>query len=266
MAKILIVGAGLFGQIAADLATRAGHEVTTIDASLPNRASPAAGCVLKPSWLASIPKPRIETGLQVLEELYGLESITLVSTLGLPVPVKRVDPDRILRAPDIAETVTGVGDGYVRLESGARLQGTVLVAAGVWSQKFIPSMPDIKSLTGASARFKGQLKENRIDVYAPYRQAVAYNINPKQVWFGDGSAILAHNWNSDRLEASRERAEETFGLKKGVWTVGQRPYVEGHKAGYFRKLAKRLYVSTGGAKNGVLLAAAQAAEFVEALK
>lgn len=266
MAKVIVVGAGLFGQVAADWARREGHEVTTIDASLPNRASPAAGCVLKPSWLASIPKERVAKGLAVLDELYGVEEFMLHTKVGLSARVQRVDPDKILRVPDIQARVLSVSDGVVKLDNGQRLQGIVLVAAGIWCQELIPGMPNISALAGASARFKGQLEKSRIDIYAPYRQAVAFNINKKQVWFGDGTAIKAHNWSDERLLKSSERAEDTFGLVGGKWITGFRPYVEGHKAGFFQKISKKLYISTGGAKNGITLAGAQAAEFAEAIK
>ena len=49
-------------------------------------------------------------------------------------------------------------------------------------------------------------------------------------------------------------------------TVGARPYVEGHKAGYFQQVSPKTWVSTGGAKNGTILAAAQALAFVQGLK
>ena len=255
--RIIIVGAGLFGSIAADVARRAGHEVVTIDAQKQYRASPAAGCVIKPSWLASIEKSRIQNGIAVLREIYGVEDFQLKANLGIMLDVQRVNPDKVLRKPD----VKGV---YVP----AKHKGdVVLIAAGIWSADLVPNMPKMKWLTGASARFDGQLPEGRLDVYAPYRQAVAFNINKKQVWFGDGTAILFKNWEeATRLKSSAERAQK-FGLRaKTSWTVGCRPYVEGHKAGFLHKVKKDLWVSTGGAKNGIVLAAAQAHEFVKGLK
>lgn len=262
--KLIIVGAGLFGRVAADLAEKFGHEALTIDAQMQMRASPAAGCLLKPSWLASIPKQAVERGLSVLDELYGLEDVELKSTLGFPVWVRRVDPDKILKKkPDVVGRVVGVSqDGQVRMEDGTVYRGTVLVAAGVWSKELVPSMPDIKVLVGASARFPGQLPGGRIDIYAPYRQAVAFNINKKQTWFGDGTSIVQHNWSDERVEQSADRAAAKFSLHGGRWTVGARPYVEGHKAGYLKQVGKKLYVSTGGAKNGITLAASQAFEFL----
>jgi hypothetical protein len=46
-------------------------------------------------------------------------------------------------------------------------------------------------------------------------------------------------------------------------SVGARPYVVGNKVGYFEQARPRLWVSTGGAKNGTVLAAWQAYRFLK---
>jgi hypothetical protein len=99
---------------------------------------------------------------------------------------------------------------------------------------------------------------------------VAFQIRPRQVWFGDGTALIEKTWQAEsvqRVASSIKRAEEYFGLKgKAKAVVGARPYVEDHKAGYFAQVGDRTWVSTGGAKNGTLLAAEQAAQFIEEAK
>jgi glycine/D-amino acid oxidase-like deaminating enzyme len=268
MKPIVIIGAGLFGSMAATLCRARGASVTVVDAGHPNAASKASGCVLKPSWLASLTDEQKENGFQLLRDLYDVEDRVLQTNLLVKLPVQHINPDKILIPADVQEQVLSVSDGKVTLASGTILKGRVLVAAGVWSQELIEDMPNIRGLWGASVRYKNppDWSVDRLHVYAPYRQAVALRIGGKKgsVWFGDGTALVEKSWNTQtRGAASLERARDLFGLVGGKLTVGVRPYVEGHKAGYFRRVTPNTWVSTGGAKNGTLLAAAQAVQFAE---
>lgn len=266
--NVLIVGGGLFGCIAAKLAREAGHTVTIFDANEPLAASKASGCLLKPSWLTSIPAEGVERGYEVLRNLYGLTDMVLAGPLIVNFKVQHVSPEAILAEERVPLRVTEVGDGFLRTEDGKRHTGTVLVAAGVWSDRLV-DMPKIRWLYGASMRFKGTV-EPKINVYAPYRQAISFNLRKGVVWFGDGTSLVEKTWLKEepqRIQASKDRAAKCFGLdsKPMQVSVGARPFVEGRKGGYFEKLAPRLFVSTGGAKNGTLLAAWQAAQFVDSL-
>lgn len=280
MAKhdVVVVGNGLFGSIAATLARSYGHRVSVVSDDRKYSASKASGCVLAPSWLNSMPKETVADAMTVLNELYTVLPVEFFSNVfNKPFKASRIDPKSILVKPDVRGTVTAVGDGFVSVqdsEGGAdrKLRGKVLLATGVWTPALAPSMPKIKGLWGASVRFPGQLEEPRIHVYAPYRQAVAFNIDRKTVWMGDGTALIEKTWRAeerDRLNATIDRAKELFGLPVNMGThpvVGVRPYVEGHKAGYFEQVTKNLWISTGGAKNGTVLAAWQALRFVRNLE
>lgn len=265
--NIIVVGGGLFGSIAAAFAREHGAQVTVIDAGYPLAGSRASGCVLAPSWLSALTPEQIEQAMSVLEGLYKVEDITFTTHLKLAFKAKRVNPASILRRPDVKARVTAVGDGVVDTEDGQKFRGVVLVTAGAWCKALLPQMPDIRRLYGASLWFPGaQLPTPRLHVYAPYRQAVAFNMDGRQVWMGDGTALVEKTWTKEqdaRLAATRARAKSLFKLGgESRATVGIRPYVEGHKEGYFEKLAPRLYVSTGGAKNGTVLAAYNAWRFV----
>ena len=184
--------------------------------------------------------------------------------------------DKVLLPPDRLGSVAKVGNGFVKLLGGETLKGTVLVAAGVWSGELI-DMPAIRGLYGASVRFQAQLPHAQIHVYAPYRQSVAFQLNRREVWFGDGTALVKSTWEKEhaqRVVATINRGSALIGGDVGVArpvfkfkvAQGARPYVEGHKAGYFRRVSPLTWVSTGGAKNGTVLAAAQAAQFIEEAK
>lgn len=267
--SVIIVGNGLFGSIAATLARSRGHEVTVVSDLQPLAASKASGCVLAPSWLSSLNARDIDTGLNVLRALYDVYDVEFKSNLLKNFKAQRVDPDQVLVRPDVIEKVERVFNGKVLLASGKELKGAVLVAAGMWSADLV-DMPKMRGLYGASVRFNSHLPTPRIHVYAPYRQAVGFQLNRKEVWFGDGTALIRKSWQEAqdaRVAKTVGRAEEFFGVTgKHRVNIGIRPYVEGHKAGYFERPHPQTWVSTGGAKNGTVLAAAQAARFIEEAK
>lgn len=271
MADVIIVGAGLFGSIAAALVRRRGGKATVVDGKLPYAASPAAGCVVKPSWLTSLTAQEQTRGYAVLHELYSVRELRFRTLLGLHVTAQHVNPSDILQPPDLIAQVVRVGNGEVVLKTGEILRGKVLVAAGVYCAALL-SMPSIRGLYGASIRFRAQLKESIIHTYAPYRQVVAFNINSREVWVGDGTALVERTWKISeeaRKQTTLNRAIEHCGklslrpFSAAEITVGARPYVEGFKSGYFAQPYSRTWVSTGGAKNGTLLAALQADMFLQ---
>lgn len=273
--NIIVVGAGLFGSIAATYARARGHTVTVVSEERKYSASKASGCVLAPSWLNSLDKADIADAMAVLEDLYRVLHLEFHTNVLARFKARRVDPDAVLVKPDVVGQVTSVADGVVKyLDQDGKpgtLRGTVLVAAGIWSQELITQMPPIKGLYGCSLRIPGQLAMPRISVYAPYRQAVGFNLNKREVWFGDGTALIAKTWDADernRVAKTLSRAIDMMDtpIVRSKVNIGARPYVEGHKAGYLEQLSPKLWVSTGGAKNGTVLAALQALRFEEALK
>jgi glycine/D-amino acid oxidase-like deaminating enzyme len=267
---IIVIGAGLFGSMATALARKAGYEVCLIDNNSPYAASRCSGNLFKPSWLDSLGAEKSEIAYKTLHYLFNVQKVecALRPLLNKIISLDWVDPAESLLRPDLKATVQEVSDGYVRTVEGKKISGRVLVAAGVWSEELV-AMPKIKRLMGASLRIRGQVKQPSIYMWAPYKHAVAYNITENEIWAGDGAAIIAKNWTAERVDSLRNHATKFFGvhLKPGHFEVreGARPYVEGFKQGFFARVAPRTWVSTGGAKNGAILAAYQAAQFVEGL-
>jgi hypothetical protein len=268
---IIVVGGGLFGAIAAALARAEDYAVTVIDGCHQYAASKAAGCVLAPSWLSSLSSEQIAVAMRVLHRLYTVHDITFSTNLIKDFHAQRIDPGEILRPPDILTNVHKVGNGWVQLEDGVVLYGAVLVAAGIGCADLL-DMPKIDGLWGASATFFGYtMTTPRLHLYAPYKQAIAFNLAPGKIWMGDGTALIESTWmkeRSARLEATIERGTKLLSLKSRSpveINEGARPYVEGYKAGFFQQVAPRTWVSTGGAKNGTVLAAYQAQQFIDAL-
>lgn len=265
--EVIIVGSGLFGSIAAALARQRGHSVTVVSNNEPMAASKASGCVLAPSWLSSLDKQQIATGMETLRALYTVHDVEFQSSLGVVFKAQRVDPDKILLPADITDEVVEVRNGYVALRGRKDpLRGQVLVAAGVWGGSLV-QMPPIQGRYGASVRFRAHLPHPKIHVYMPYRQAIAYQLNKNEVWVGDGTALIRKTWEaerSERIQKTVDRGVALIGsLVKGKVTEGIRPFVEGHKNGYFDRPYPRTWVSNGGGKTGTVLAAYQAARFVK---
>lgn len=267
--NVVIVGNGLFGSIAATLARQRGANVIVISNLEHYAASKASGCVLAPSWLTSLDASQVEVGMNVLRALYSVHDVTFTTNVLATFRAQRVDPDEVLVRPDVVGDVESVGNGRVTLANGDVYEGLVLVAAGVWCERLV-AMPKMRGLFGASARFTAHLPTPKIHAYAPYKQAVAFQLNRKEVWVGDGTAVIFKTWDAEkeaRVNLLLERGGRLIappGIKyKTKVTVGARPYVDGHRAGYFDRVHPRTWISTGGSKNGTVLAAAQAARFVE---
>lgn len=263
--QIIIVGAGLFGSMAAKVATANGWKCTVIDSRKEESGSKPAACLMSKGWLSGLPGSTVELGLDTLSKHYGTKVIDFKVNGVKYLECLWVNPKKVLLTHYKKEAALDVGDGYVITERET-YEGIVLVAAGVWCNELLgyEKMPEVKSLMGSALIFEGKTSP-RIDVWAPYKQAVQFNMHGK-VWFGDGTSILRKNWNgSERVGQSLERASK-YGIKKhpSKILVGQRPYIQGEK-GFLEKLSPRLWVSTGGAKNGTMLAAYQAAKFVEGI-
>lgn len=259
---IYIVGNGLFGRIAHDMLRANNIESIIIDSDKSGSGTSASGNITKPSWVSGLG----DLGKQAykdLDKLYGLEKFSPEIAFGKSIDLYYVPRTKILNKPHLIREVTEVGDGQLKIGEQI-LQGKVLVAAGVWSGHLVP-MPVIDNVKGVSFIFKEPSYKPKFSVWAPYKQAISYG-HDSEVWFGDGTAIKEKNWDVlDRIAESLKRAQG-HGLKNPIQVnVGNRPYVKGHKDGYFKKVYDNTWVSTGGGKNGIVLAAIQARKFLEAI-
>lgn len=267
MSRIIIVGAGLFGSVAAATLEKAGHEVLVIDGGKTGAASAASACLMKPSWMTKLPKETLSIGMKHLDSLYGVQEITFKVNGLVPAKVFHVSPHKILWPPEriIRENVTFIGDGMVTTDHN-EYEGPVLCAAGVWSAELL-QIGEMTRLTGAGLRFTGE-HDPYIKPYAPYKQAVAFTIRPGVSWFGDGSSILEKNWAPEHVERSKKRADEYCGLSSEHMLsciVGMRPYLPKHPNGLFAQIYNHTWVATGGAKNGTILAGYFATQFAQAI-
>ena len=266
MSNVIVVGAGLFGSILGKIMEDAGHDVTFIDSKEKRSGSKAAACLMKPSWMSGID---VKPCIALLDKYYGVETLKFragkpgIATL--PVDVFWVNPKSILNSDRniVNEKVIEIKDGVVITEEQT-YKGIVIVAAGVWTRDLLPKMPEIRGLVGSCIIGEGKVKTPTINVYAPYKQAVFFNRGENETWFGDGTSIIEKNFTDEHRTRTRQRAKDMANIEGGIIT-GTRPYTKGNNLGVFEKLGNRLYVSTGGAKNGTILGATHGLQLLKGL-
>ncbi|MCI0380623.1 MAG: hypothetical protein L0215_23815 [Gemmataceae bacterium] len=257
MPVLLVVGAGLFGSQAAAYARQKGIEARVFDAALPNAASPAAAGLFKEAWAGRKLQKHFHRAVAVLDRLYGVRHVDLTHDDGRKESFLFVPPTTILEANPIKQDVTAVGDGWLEA-AGQRHEGWVYVAAGVWAARFCPGL-DIYGKAGTSFVFTGE-RVGRIRHIEYGRQAVAFVRDPGFTHFGDGTAERVYT-----DEHERQTLERAAGLGLTETPArrlhGIRPYTKGGP--FFRRIADRTWLATGGRKMGTILGASFAQKLIE---
>ena len=266
--NVIVVGAGLFGSLLGQALENKGHDVTYIDSNENRAGSKPAACLMKPGWFQKIDEKPV---LKYLEKTYENYQILKFRAgkpglISVPVDVYWVPPKDIMHGGRniVNEKVIEIKDGVVVTEEKT-YKGLVIVAAGVWTRDLLPKMPEIRGLVGScvvSNTFK--VKTNIINTFAPYKQLVSFMRAPAEAWAGDGTSIIEKNFNQEHKDRTRQRVKDMAGFE-GKLITGTRPYVKGDNLGLFAKLGDKLFVSTGGAKNGTILGADHALKLLKAL-
>lgn len=267
----IIIGGGLFGQVAAAELRRLGLEVAVIDSKEPRAGSRPAACLMKPSWFASMGRDKYEPALKTLDQLYGIEDVMFkVTGAPLKATVHWVRPHKILVDTDVIQGK--VVDLKRNPEGGftATLDKwpegitapVCVVAAGVWTNELlgmlggVNNVPKLSGRAGAAFIWKGHI-ESFISPWAPYRQIVGFNRAQDEVWVGDGTAIKPENLNEEALRTSLGRCSRYSALEPTAHVaaqIGIRPYTPEAKPAWLDSPEKGLWVVTGGAKNGTIAA------------
>lgn len=257
MKTLLVVGGGLFGSQAAALARARGWQVLVFDAGLPGAASPAAAGLFKEAWAGRKMRPHFHSALPLLDRLYGVRHIQLKGEEGRREAFLFVPPAAILEPNPIREMVTAAGDGWLEA-GGNRYEGAVYIAAGIWSERFLPGLP-VRGKAGSAFVFPGET-EGQIKSIGPGRQAIAFVRDPGSTHFSDGTAELDYTPNHDQQTLSR--ALELGLIHEPLRRIhGIRPYTPGGP--FFQKIGSRAWLATGGRKMGTVLGASFARRLVE---
>jgi glycine/D-amino acid oxidase-like deaminating enzyme len=257
MPILLVVGGGLFGSLAAAHARSRGIETLVFDAGLPGAASPAAAGLFQEAWAGRRWGAHFQQALPLLERLYGIQSVSLTHDDGQQESFLFVPPTAILETNPIRQQVTAVGAGWLEA-GGQRYEGWVYLAAGIWSEKFLPGL-GVYGKAGAAFLFPGE-REGRIQSIAYGRQALAFVRDPGRTYFSDGTAERDYTEDHDRQTLQRAAALGLTATPSArLW--GWRPYVPGGPV--FRQIQNNTWLATGGRKLGTILGAAFARRLVE---
>lgn len=257
MPVLLVVGGGLFGSQAAAYARRRGIEAIVFDARLDGAASAAAAGLFQERWTGKRLRPHYHRALPLLDQLYGLCSVTLARDDGTADVLRFVPPAAVLEPAPVRQRVTAIGDGWLEA-GGERYAGWVYVAAGVWCAAFLPGL-GVFGKAGSALRFPGE-RPGRIHTLTPSRQAIAFVRDPGMTYFSDGTAEREYTAEHDRQTQARAEAMGLAGPPaEHCW--GWRPYVPGGPA--FRRLGARTWLATGGGKMGTILGASFARRLIE---
>lgn len=269
--RVVVVGAGLFGSVIAAHLRTLGHEVTVVADQREGMGSTPAACLMKPSWASSMSSEDYDAAVNLLSALYGVKLLEFdTPPFRAIVTAHWVDPKTVLQEPDRLAKVLDWGEGWVELGNAATgIRGEMLTAehvifaTGQWAGDFTTGL-ELTGKGGWSFLVEGELEgRGLIQPWAPYKQLVAFQIDPKNIWVGDGSALKAESMTFERAQASRERCLKALhnrlkplGSRRVVELKGFRPYVKGLKEpACIRPVGPRQTVVTGGAKNGTLGAA-----------
>jgi glycine/D-amino acid oxidase-like deaminating enzyme len=257
MPTLLVVGGGLFGSLAAAWARDHGIEAVVFDPGLAGAASHAAAGLFKEAWTGKKLREHYRRALVLLERLYGLRQVSLAQDDGACAQMLCVPPTVVLEPHPIRRSVTAIGDGWLEA-GGQRYHGWVYVAAGVWSNAFLPGL-GVFGKAGSSFLFAGE-RAGRIRPLAPGRQAIAFVRDPGTTYFSDGTAEPAWTPDHDRQSLAHAAALGLTGTPvETCW--GRRPYVPGGPV--FQQLGNRTWLATGGRKMGTILGASFARRLVE---
>lgn len=263
MQDVIVIGGGLFGCIITRKLRLMGLSVDLLDSPRKGAGSIPAACLMKPSWFSGLGQTVSTPSLQLLDDLYGLQDIRFrvgpVHTM-----VHWVQPSHVLSEPRREADVERVDLGgrvWLRGQETPLEARLVVVAAGVWSNELLPPEARVEGLAGRAGMaflWPGQIQEPFISPWAPYRQLVAFNRDPGHIWTGDGSAIIPKNWGVENQIKSEDRCASAIGRRDhdpAQRLYGIRPYFSGKGPCAITSHGDRLWVATGGAKNGTIAAA-----------
>ena len=272
MKDTIVVGAGIIGATIALTLRKEGRKVLLLDRNEPMAGTTPSGGHLKPSWFGGMKKVDYEPALELLDNVWGLiEEKFVVKPKGVEETVYRVDTDKVVNTKkklvDVQQINYKNKRPIVTLSSGEELKCKLLiVATGVWVEELFPEIT-VTSKQGVSYRFKGKLDKPFIKTWAPYKQIVAHQQSKKEIWVGDGTAIIPNNWTKSREGQSIARccvAVKGERMKSRA-IHGLRPYItNGPKPCLLKRINKRVWAVTGAGKLGTIAAGWAARRIIDA--
>jgi glycine/D-amino acid oxidase-like deaminating enzyme len=276
MKDAIVVGGGIIGATVALALRKTGREVLLLDDGRPMSGTAPSGGHLKPSWFSGMKKDEYDPAMELLEDIWGMTSENFqIRPTGVQTKVYRVDTDKVLDIFKTRATVTSIEHlenfPLVRFrqlsankEERCRL---LVVATGAWCKELLPELT-VQAKQGVSFRVTGSIATPFIKPWAPYKQIVAHQQEEKEIWIGDGTAILSKNWEEKHILACQERCLAALppdSRKVHRVVSGFRAYIK-DKSGpcLLKQLGPRAWVTTGAGKGGTIAAGWAARRILDA--
>lgn len=264
---VVVVGAGVTGRVVAAALRRQGRSVELIDNRRPDAGSRASAYLMKPSWYQALGAERTEPALQLLQELFGLDTWPFVEGPDGREFLLRLDPQKLPPANRLA-TVAKVVSGGVELEDGTFVAAQkVVVAAGYWTGVLLPEV-ELVAKAGLAMEWEGQhVEKNFLKLWAPYRHLIIFSPQSNTVYASDGSTLLPKSWTPERKQSTVERCAAAVGTDQPPTRLlyGVRPYPKNGAVGFCEEVRPGVWAATAGARNGTLLAGWAAKKLLQQL-
>lgn len=263
----IVVGCGIIGSTVAKALVDRGLDVLVLDDRRSEAGTPPSGGHLKPSWFGGMPKEQYMPAMELLDKTWGLlEERFVVRPTPITTTVYRVDTDLVMAYPFTRGTVlrltnlTGNAPGVVYGVPGGEATeraSMLVIATGTWAGE-LAECPKVTAKRGVSFRYATTLDRPFVKPWAPYKQVVAHQQSPGEVWVGDGSALLERSWTEQRTEDCARRCRAALKLGPEVVPTktlhGLRPYCDSDGPCLLKRLGPSAWLATGAGKSGTIAA------------
>lgn len=266
--EVIIIGAGLVGSMTARHLRKHKLDVLVIDNNDPLSASKCSGGLWKQGWINGI-KDEAEIGEGIISRYFPIQEKKLTNDKGEEEVFNYINCNEVVLKPDVLGSVNRIQNLSVEvIGSKSQSIGTytatkaIIICAGVYTNTLLSKVgfkpkTDVDAVWGKVLECEGQISENKISVWAPYRQSTLFNREGFH-YFGDGCTVKNPKPEDKRIEFATERLIEhayNLGCELGgdiVMKEGLRPYIQKGQS-IVNEYGNGIYAAVGTAKNGTVL-------------
>jgi glycine/D-amino acid oxidase-like deaminating enzyme len=280
--KIVVVGAGLAGSIAATALRKSGHEVVVIDDNQPLSGSKASSNLYIAAWLKKFVSSATSEGIKFLEEMYRDQiDHPFSSGIAVAAQIKHIAQRNILVEPDVVGTVVRITDSQVTLSNGTQIDhDKLLLCCGAFIDQLVKNPHRVSPLVGHALFMEGRLPEGaaKITVPTPYKHHKLYQFDNDTIYFANSTGLAKPSFELRHAELKQKLisdAKKALGLREEdslprikEYRIGYRP-VGGEPNsdfGELRMLSKNIWSINCGGKNGLVAYAYRTKQFLGVLQ
>lgn len=270
--RIIVIGAGIAGSIAARLLSRAGHEVHIFDDLDEQSASQASSNLYIAHWLQKFMHAEAKRGVEVLEEVYaGQIDQPFAQGMGYAMKVNHIAQRHVIEPVFSNAMVNHVSDEGVTAEDGESYPADKVVVCTGWRASELVGDLEVYVKVGHCYLFEGKLEpgQSRLAIISPYKHEKLYQFDENRIYYADSVAVHLDTYEKNKSELQEKtlaRARKHVGnLPIADMRIGYRPFVKGHDFGWLKQHSQNVWSINGGGKNGLAAYAYLADKLVKEL-